>query len=369
MISANVMPVDNWPDWRGPFHNGHTNAKGLPTTWSETENIVWKTAIHDRGWSTPVIWGNEIWMTTATPEGKETFAVCVDFETGKISQDIKIFSVENPQKKHSANSYATPSPVIEEGRVYVHYGTVGTACLDTKTGKTLWTRKDLNCDHMQGPASSPFIFENMLILHIEGTDVQYVMALDKTTGNTIWKTDRPQELYQGPPVYRKAYITPIVIKVDGKKQLISNGAQLCIAYDPYTGKEIWRVLYGGDSTISRAIFGHGLLFINTGFDKPSAKLWAIDPTGKGDVSDTHVVWKVEENVPNEGSPILVDSHIFMADAPGNISCLDAKTGEFLWQEKKKASLGLHRFYQRDGCTLLTNGVMVTLLKHSRFSKN
>lgn len=334
-----LLAADNWPDWRGPLNNGHSTATGLPTEWSESENVLWKTAIHDRGWSTPVYWRNNIWMTTASPTGEQTYAVCVDFETGKITKDIKIFDVAHPQKKHSVNSYATPSPVIEEGRLYVHFGTVGTACLDTKIGKILWTRTDLNCDHMQGPASSPFLFENLLIVHVEGVDVQYVIALNKSTGKTVWKSERPPELYQGRPVYRKAYVSPIVITVNGKKQLISNGSKLCMAFDPYTGKEIWRIVYGGDSTISRAIFGNGLLYINTGFNRPSAELWAVDPTGKGDVTETHVRWKIKENVPNLGSPIFVDGYIYMGDAPGNISCLDARTGEIVWKVKKKGEFG------------------------------
>lgn len=344
LICSPALAQDNWPDWRGPHHNGHADAVGLPTVWSETENVVWKTAIHDFGWSSPVIWENQIWLTTATKEGHELYAVCVDFNTGKIIHDIHMFHVDNPQKKHTRNTYATPSPAIEEGRVYVHFGTNGTACLDSKTARVLWQRTDLNCDHMQGPASSPFIFENILIIHVEGTDVQYVTALDKNTGKTIWKTDRPKELYQGPPVWRKAYITPIIIEVNGKKQLISNGAQVCIAYDPYTGKEIWRVVYGGDSTIARAVFGGGLLYLNTGFDRPSPQLWAVDPFGKGDLSETHVKWKISKNVPGMGSVIYVNGLIFMADIPGTISCVDAKTGQFLWEHKAKGEFSSSPIY-------------------------
>ncbi|MDZ7371305.1 MAG: PQQ-binding-like beta-propeller repeat protein [candidate division KSB1 bacterium] len=329
--------VENWPDWRGPTCDGVVNAD-LPLTWSETQNVKWKTAIPYHGWSTPVIWGNQIWLTTATEDGKQFFAVCVDFNSGKVLQQIKVFTCDKPQGKHPLNSYATPSPVIEEGRVYVHFGTFGTACIDTKSGKILWKWNEVTCDHIQGPASSPLLFENLLILHLEGSDVQVIAAVDKLTGKTVWKTERPKEYYTGNPLYYKAYITPIVITVNGKPQLISNGSKVCQAFDPYTGKEIWRVVYGGDSTISRPIFGDGLVFINCGWEEVSADLWAVDPRGVGDLT-AKVVWKAEEHVPIESSPVLLNHMIFMVDDKGTASCLEAKTGSVLWRQRLGGQFG------------------------------
>ncbi|MBN1479427.1 PQQ-binding-like beta-propeller repeat protein [candidate division KSB1 bacterium] len=338
-LATFIAAGENWPDWRGPTYDGVSTAKGLPVSWSETENVVWKTAIHDIGWSTPVIWDDQIWMTTATEDGKQLFAVCVDFKTGQIVHDIKVFDIAEPQRKHPQNSYATPSPVIEKGRVYVHYGTHGTACIDTKTGVILWRWDAVQCEHVQGPASSPFLFENLLILHIEGNDVQYIIALDKLTAKEIWRAERPQEYYTGNPLYYKAYTTPIIVNVNGKPQLVSNGSKVCLAYDPRTGEEIWRVVYGGDSTISRPIFGDGLVYVNVGWKEQSSELWAVDPTGTGNITDTHVKWKILENIPIESSPVFANHLIFTVDDRGTISCIDPKNGQFLWQQDFKGFFG------------------------------
>src|SRR5581483_4755561 len=173
--TAAVAASDNWPQFRGPNGDGVSNSKGVPTKWSETENIRWKTAIHDKGWSSPVVWGNQVWMTTAKEDGNEFFAVCVDRESGKIVHDIKVLEVEKPQYCHPTNSYASPTPVVEEGRIYLHFGVHGTLALDTATGKTLWKRTDFPCNHHRGPGSSPIAFENLLIVPFDGFDVQYIV--------------------------------------------------------------------------------------------------------------------------------------------------------------------------------------------------
>jgi outer membrane protein assembly factor BamB len=306
-----------------------------------------------------VIWGNQIWVTTATEDGHNLYAICIDFTSGNIIHDKLVFEIEDPQKKHSLNSYATPSPVIEEGRVYVHYGTHGTACLDMKTGNILWNRNDLNCNHVQGSASSPFLYKHLLILHLEGNDVQYIVALDKKTGKNVWKTDRPKELYEKTiPLYRKGYSTPIITRIDGKDQLISVGAQTCHAYDPISGEEIWYVYYGTDSTISCPISDEEFVFVITGYQRPSPELWAVRPTGRGDVTESHVVWKIKERVPNESSPIVKNGLIYMVNDQGKLSCIDAKTGQFIWQEKLNGQFGSSPVYA-DGRIYFSNKKGVT----------
>ena len=180
----------NWPEFQGPRANNQSDATDLPTTWSETENVQWKTPIHGRGWSSPVIWGNQIWMCTATEDGKEMSGICVALDTGKIVYDLKLFHNAEPRFCHSMNSYASCTPAIEAGRVYLHFGSYGTACVDTGSGKTIWTRRDLPCDHWRGPGSSPILFEDLLIVHFDGYDYQYIVALNKETGETVWKKDR-----------------------------------------------------------------------------------------------------------------------------------------------------------------------------------
>ncbi len=330
-----------WPDWRGPTADGRSDATGLPLHWSETENIVWKTPIHDRGFSTPVVWNDQIWLTTATEDGLSLFAVCVDLNSGAVIHDVEVFRTTEPQRINPNNSYATPSAVVEAGRVYVHYGTFGTACLDSKTGDVLWRRTDLNCEHMQGPVSSPVLFEDLIILHLEGTDVQFITALDTKTGETVWRVDRPRELYEGvEPLYLiKSYQTPVIVDVAGKPQLVSNGALLVTGHEPRTGKEIWRVRYKGDSTISRIVTGHGLFFVNTGGSPTATELWAIREDAVGDVTDTHVVWKMTEDVPLESSPVLVGDLLYTINDDGVLICMEALTGQQVWSERLPGKYG------------------------------
>ena len=324
---------ENWPQFRGPTGDGQSNATGLPVTWSETENVVWKTAVHGRAWSSPVVWGDQIWMTTATEDGLAMFAVCVDLRTGKVRRDIKIFenAEDDIQVTHDFNSFASPTPVIEQGRVYVHFGAYGTACLDTETGQTLWQRRDLKCDHFRGPGSSAFLFDDLLILHYDGFDVQFVVALNKTTGKTVWKTDRTTDFKGIDGDLRKAFSTPILIRAAGRLQLISPGSKGAMAYDPRTGKELWKTHWDGFSTSSRPLFGHGLVFISTGI--ANQELWAIRPDGRGDVTESHVVWRQTKGIPGKPSPLLIGEMLFIIDDNGVASCIEAKTGKIAWRQR------------------------------------
>ena len=331
---------DNWPQFRGPDGQGHSDATGLPLTWSETQNIKWKTPIHGKGWSSPVIWGNQIWMTTATEDAKQLYVVCVDRDTGKILHDTKLFDVETPQFIIKLNSPASPTPVIEEGRVYVTFGAPGTACLDTATGKVLWQRRDLQINHVRGAASSPILFGNLFIVNFDGGDAQFVIALDKNTGKTVWKTNRSVDFKdldaEGKPQkegdLRKGFTTPLIASFGGAPILIDPGSRAFYAYDPLTGKELWRTEdYKNHSVAVRVSVGNGLIYACTGMGK--ASVWAIRPGGHGVVTDTHVVWKAPRNVPTMPSPIVIGDLLFMVSDNGIITCLDAKTGAVVWEQK------------------------------------
>ncbi len=205
--TAGAFAEDAWTQFRGPKGNGHAESQNLPLTWSEEENIQWKTEIPGKGWSSPVVWKNQIWLTTATVDGKKMSALCVDAETGKVIKNLLIYENVKPDFCHDTNSYATPTPVIEEGRLYVHFGKYGTACLDTNSGKILWSRRDFECDHFRGPASSPILFQNRLFVAYDGFDVQYVVALDKHTGKTLWRKDRGIDYRTSNGDRKKAYST------------------------------------------------------------------------------------------------------------------------------------------------------------------
>src|SRR5580765_5588403 len=248
-LLAALLAFGQWPQFRGPDGNGVSSATGLPITWSETQNVRWKTEIHGRAWSSPVILGRQLWLTTATPDGKQLFAMALDKETGKILFDLKLFDVPNPQFAHSFNSYASPTPVIETGRVYVTFGSPGTAAIDTATGKVIWERRDLECNHFRGAGSSPVVFRNLLFMHFDGSDVQYVVALDKDTGKTVWQTKRsvnfqdlePDGRVKADGDFRKAFSTPTIVMVGNEPVFVSLGSKAAYGYDPLTGKELWRI--------------------------------------------------------------------------------------------------------------------------------
>jgi len=365
---ANSIPASaNWPDWRGPTGDGRSDAVGLPLHWSESRNIVWKTPIHDLGYSTPVVWGNQIWLTTATRKGQTLYAVCIDLDSGRVIHDIAVFHPEKPQRIHPNNSYATPSAVIEKGFVYVHYGTHGTARINTETGKVLWRRSDLNCEHLQGPVSSPILFEDLLILVLEGTDVQFVVALDKQTGKNVWRYDRPRELYEGiEPLYLlKSYHTPVVVEVNGTPQLINNGAMLVTGHEPRTGRELWRVLYRDDNPVSRIVSGQGLFFINSGGSPGDAHLLAVRQGGVGDITESHVVWKMTKDVPSESSPVLVDDLLYTISNKGVLICKQALTGETVWTERLKGRYGASLLYADNRIYISSKEGKTTVIKPGR----
>ena len=332
ILLSNTLAAQNktvyWNQFRGPNGDGKSSANNLPTEFpiefNETKNVKWKTPIRDHGYSSPVVWGKQIWLTTALEDGRELFAICVDLDDGDILHDIKVFDVENPQIEHvGLNTHASPTPIIEEGRIYVHYGTYGTACLDTDTGDILWERRNLNCDHRVRPASSPIIDGDQLILTYDGVDVQFIAALNKNTGDTLWLkhrtsnakfedllrakgiTDVEETKKEKPNDHRKSYATPTIITFKGKKQLISPAAQVTISYDPDTGDELWRVRHEGWgwNVACRPIFAQNHVYFTSGIEK---LLFVVDPSGTGDVTDTHVVSRIRRGAPEIPSPIIID---------------------------------------------------------------
>lgn len=364
-VAGSLLADEDWWQFRGPTGEGHTSAKHVPLAWDENQKIVWKTAIHDHGWSSPVICGNQIWMTTATEEGHKLFAVCVDRETGKIVHDVHIFDVVRPQPIAAVNSYATPTPVIEPGRVYVHYGTYGTACLNTTTGSIVWTRRDLNCDHESGagPSSSPFLLGNLLIVNVDGRDVQYVIALDTANGKTVWKTDRSFDFSTVPVNKRKAFTMPLLVPRGAGRQLVSPGAQAVYAYDPLTGVELWKVRHDGFSIAPRPVHGHGLVFLVTDHDHP--ELWAVRPDGTGDVTDSHVAWRATQGIPSRSSPLLVDDLLYVISHPGILSCLEAKTGEVVWKNRVEGKYSASPIHADDRIYFFNENAACTVIRPGR----
>jgi len=327
----------NWTHFRGTNLNGIAETENIPLKWDDSV-IKWKTEIHDKGYSSPVIYNNQIWVTTAKSDGKELYAVCIDFQTGKIIYDIKVFTPEKVEGRNSINTYATPTPCIEKGFVYVHYGNMGTACINTSNGSIVWKRTDLKCKNVHGSGSSPVIYKNLLILHFEGSDVRYIVALDKSNGKLKWRSDRPAEPYVPlTEVGKLAYITPIIINVKGRDMLISNGSAICQAFDPNTGKEIWRVVDGAETTIAMPFTEKGVLFWYTGFNVAAdgntyTDLLAVNPDGKGDIAGTNIIWKKQDKTSDNQmlSPVIKDGLIYTVTTKNIMMCIDAATGEEIW---------------------------------------
>ncbi len=338
-VSLKTKISNNWTHFRGSELNGIAEVLHSPVSWSPDSNIAWKAKIHGQGWSSPVVFGDQIWMTTATEDGKEMFAVCVDLNSGTVVYDIMLFTPDSIYRKHEINSYATPTPCIEQDRVYVHFGRYGTACLSTVDASVIWKRNDIECVHVQGPGSSPIIYKDLLILHLEGTDRQLMTALNKFTGETVWEAERPSDVYDKlKPIGKKAYITPIIINVKGKDVMISNGSAMCAAYDPMTGTEIWRIVRGEDSTIAMPFTENGIIYFHTGFitsdeNNRYVELMAVNPDGGGEIEHTNVHWSIETPILQLSTPVIKDGLIYNVDTKNIMMCLDANTGETIWSKR------------------------------------
>ncbi len=325
-----------WPQFRGPDGSGTASASALPLTWGEDRNVRWKTVVHGRAWSSPVIVDDRLWLTTATENGRELFAVALDPASGKIIRDIRLFQVDRPQDIHAVNSYASPTPVAESGRVYVTFGSAGTAAIDAETGTVVWERRDIEINHYRGAGSSPILFGKLLIMHFDGSDRQFVIALDKDTGKTVWRTDRsvkfddlgPDGKPQGEGDFRKAFSTPIVVSVNATPILVSPASRAVYGYDPLTGRELWRIEEGTSfSSTSSPVSGHGLVFYTTGWN---GQLLAIRPDGAGDATSTHIAWRVTRSVARKPSVVLAGDLVFMINDTGILTCLEASTGVIVW---------------------------------------
>jgi outer membrane protein assembly factor BamB len=326
----------SWPEFRGASGQGIAESAALPLRWSETNNVRWKTPIHGRAWSSPVVDEQRIWVTTASEDGQQLGVISVELATGKILHDQKLFDVPNPQFAHKFNTYGSPTPVLEGNRVYVTFGSPGTACLDAETGRVLWQRTDFVCNHFRGAGSSPVLYKNLLLMNYDGSDFQFVVALDKETGKTVWKKDRSIDFKdltaEGKPEadgdFRKAFSTPLVTDYGSGPVLLSLGSKALYAYRPETGEELWRVEERKcHSGTCRPVVGEGLIFSSMGFAK--SELLAIKPNG----ANPEIVWRTGRNAPCKPSPLLVNGLLFTVDDGGIASCLDAKTGREIWRER------------------------------------
>ncbi len=317
--------TEDWPQFRGPTGQGHSAEQGLPLEWSESRNVLWKTAVPGRGWSSPVVAGGRVWLTTAmnTPGGASLRLLGFDIDTGREVVNAEAFRLRSADLTNAKNSHASPTPILDGDRLYVHFGASGTAALTT-AGVVVW-KTQLPYESQHGNGGSPALYRDVLIISCDGSDQAYVVALDTRTGKVRWKTPRRYPADQ-------AYSTPLVIRVGERDQVVSVGAYRAAAYDPESGKEIWRVSYpDGFSNVPRPVFGHGLVYLATGFQQPS--LLAVRADGTGDVTKTHIAWTLQRGAPYTPSPLLVGDELYVMNDLGILSCLDARTGAVHWLQR------------------------------------
>jgi outer membrane protein assembly factor BamB len=331
LLLAVPASAEDWPQFRGPTGQGHSTERGLPLDWSESKNVIWKTPVPGSGWSSPVVGGGQIWLTSMTtpadPRGRGALSlrtIAFDVATGRETLNVEVFRVDSPEPMHQKNSRASPTPILAGDRVYVHFGAEGTAALTTK-GEIVWKIR-LPYESQHGNGGSPILYRDLLIVNCDGNGGDaYVAAIDTATGKIRWRTDRRRPADQ-------AYSTPLIIRVGDRDQLVSPGAYRAAAYDPLTGKEIWRVRYDdGFSNVPRPVFGQGLVYIATGFNTPT--LMAVRPDGTGDVTRTHVAWTTSRGAPYTPSPVVVGDEFYYVSDTGILTCVNAQTGAMLWQQR------------------------------------
>jgi outer membrane protein assembly factor BamB len=354
-VGAAEKTADAWIEFRGPTGQGHSAATNLPTQWGPEQNVAWKVALPGQRWSSPIYDAGHLYLTTAvtssaangdapgeTPadapldsKPEEVTApprlslrlLCLAASTGAVQWDVEVFghAVENSPRIHNKNSHASPTPVLRDGKLYVHFGHQGTACVDLK-GNILWRNNRIQYEPVHGNGGSPALTPEAMIFSCDGAQQAFVVALDRTNGEELWRADRQSEAAK-----KFSFTTPLLIETAGGAQLISPGSDVVCALDPDTGRELWRVHYDGYSVIPRPVFGHGMVYVCTGFGRP--ELLAIRPDGSGDVTETHVAWKASKGVPLTPSLLLDGDALYMVSDRGVASCLDAKTGDMHWQER------------------------------------
>ena len=370
LIFLTFSPASDWPKFRGPTGDGHANVKSIPLNWSATENVKWKVPVPGKGWSSPVLSGGKIYLTTAFAEGgnqdaagvkRELRALCFDAETGKTVWDTKVFDQGASSKAiHKKNSHASPTPIIENGKVYVHFGHMGTACLDLK-GKIIWTNDDLGYNPLHGNGGTPIIVDDLLIYSADALTDPFIVALYKKDGKVAWKKPRSET-----PQSRKfSFSTPTLIKTGRGPQVISPASGAVFSYDPRTGEELWSVNYGGWSVIPKPGVYKNMIFVGTGYERAHLLGIRIDEKSKGNVTDSHIEWEITKRAPNTPSFMIVGDLLYFISDGGIATCVEPMTGEVIWQERAAGPMSASPIHSNGRIYFLDEQGQTTVIKAGR----
>jgi len=327
--------AENWPCFRGPTRQGISNEKDIPLEWSQTSNIVWKRPIPGEGWSSPIVFDDRVFVTTATDAGASFRLLCLDRLTGKVLWDKQVLR-QRPGHKQNFNSYASCTPVTDGRRVYV-LAFDGTLAAVSMEGSVVWSHREFEYYSEHGLGVSPILYRDLLIVPFDGSssgpdkklgwqkpwNQAVILALDKNTGKVQWRGRRGSS--------RIAHITPQVLSENGRDQLVSSAGDVVQGFDLKTGERIWTVSSPGEGVVPSVVIGDGLIFTTSGFGDSTIR--AVRTGGKGDVTKTHIAWESTDDVSKIPSMLYVRPFLFLITETGVAKCLRAETGEEIWRER------------------------------------
>lgn len=355
-----ALCAGDWPQFRGPNSDGHVVGPATPLEWSDASHVAWKTAVPGLGWSSPAVADGKVFLTTSVPQGDglSLRALAYDAATGKVVWDREVRVVETVPSIHKKNSHASPTPLVRDGSVFVHFGALGMARLALDDGAIEWQCDELQYPPMHGSGGSPVLHDGKLVVVCDGSTKPFVAAVDAKTGKVVWKQYRSVEAR-----ISHSFVTATVALVDGKPQVMAPGPDHFAAYDLASGAELWRVMAPGWSVVPQPTLGHGLVIYNHDYDNP--ELLAVKLGGKGDVTESNVVWRIKRGAPSTPSPVLVGDDLYYVSDNGIASCVNAKTGETYWMERLGGNYSASPIFVNGRILVLNEEGLATWLKLGR----
>lgn len=339
-----------WPQFRGPNHGHAPTDSKPPISWSEQKNVLWKAKTPGSGWSSPVISDGKLWLTTAYPKERSLRVLCFDIQSGKLLRNIELFRPKKLVQLHARNGHSTPTPTLDRKRLYVHYGTYGTAAIRLSDAKVVWRNTEHKIEHQWGPGSSPCLFEGKLVLNFDGMKNRFVVALDAETGKTLWKTKRSAETKDN-GFFKKSFSTPVVVRDNGGAVVLTSGANQTCALNLNDGKELWSTSYFGYAGVTAPVVSESIAYATSGYG--DGLIQAINLAGSKSKEAGKVLWSTKKNAPIIPTPVVVDGSLYMVSDRGILSCLDKVTGKVHWRKRLEGNFASSLLYV-SGNLLLSN---------------